>query len=220
MQAAGLHGAQFWNGDTEHFFKVGLPKWIELLLDGHKCTLIAGTDAHGNFNRFRQIGTPHFSMREEDLEIFGTVLSAVYVEGNLTLNSLLAGLRAGRVIVTDGPLAVMSFQPSTHGDQHNVISALSRISMIGDTAPASRGVINIEAVSTPLYGDISELVLVLGDIATKKETRRPIKVPLGSYALSKKELYENCPRPGYIRLELTTRLKDRQHYCFTNPIYF
>ncbi|MBN1558819.1 CehA/McbA family metallohydrolase [candidate division KSB1 bacterium] len=210
LRCAGLHGCQFWNGDKDHFLKIGLPKWIELLLHGHKIILIAGTDAHGNFNRYRQIGTPHLSMREGGGEIFGAAMTGVHVEGEFCLEGLLAGLRSGRVIVTDGPIAALSFASSASAERK----------MIGESVRAHSGEIHMDVCSSPSYGEICGLALIIGDIGRKKETRRQIDCPSGLFSLAKKAVLENCPQPGYVRLELCTHLKKQTFHCFTNPVYF
>ncbi len=201
-----LHGVQMWNGDKVHFLEHGLPKWIELLLEGRRLTLIAGTDAHGNFNRFRQIGLPHFTMREETREILGTALTGVYVEGEFNLTSLLDALCEGRAIVTDGPFASITFRHQ------------NGTARIGDTVVQKKGTLRIEAQSSPSFGGMRNLLLVTGDVIAKKETQRAIDMPLGSSSFTKNIELADLPRPGYIRLELRTESAPPFH-CFTNPIY-
>ena len=230
----GLHGAQFWNGDKKHFLEIGLKKWVTLLLNGHRLTLIAGTDAHGSFNRFRQIGTPHVSMREEQREIFGSALTSVFVEGELSLQSILDGLRKGRVVVTDGPIAAISFRLSAFGDPRTAKSeqrkAISRKPYavrqkpnmqcsIGDSTNAKSAMLRISALSSPGYGEIARLDIVVGDIGAKKETRRSLEAASGLLNFSGNVVLEECPQPGYIRLELETRVDEQSFHCFTNPIY-
>ena len=202
----GLTGVQLWNGDTEHFLRKGLPRWIELLLSGRRLVLIAGTDAHGNFNRFRQIGLPHVSMREEEREIFGTAVTGVYIKNELTVASLVEALQRGRVIVTDGPFAAFTIQHSTG------------TARIGDEMSQTQGLIEIKALSSPSYGAIKKATLIIGDPAAKKETQRPLHIPSGSVNLLQKFFVEKLPRPGYIRLELETQSKQHYH-CLTNPIF-
>ena len=61
--AQGLAGLQLWNGSKRNL-KSGIKVWTSLLLEGKRLTLLAGNDAHGNFNRFRQLSTPFISMKE------------------------------------------------------------------------------------------------------------------------------------------------------------
>jgi hypothetical protein len=203
----GLHGVQMWNGDKEHFLNIGKPKWIELLLCGLKLTLIAGTDAHGNFNRFRQIGLPHFTMIEKNQEVFGTVITGVFVENEFSPTSLMRALTQGRAIVTDGPFASIEFAND------------NLTARIGDVVQEMSGKAIIKAQSTPSFGELSEIKLIVGDIQSKKETQRFIKTPLGSSNFTKEIDLGKLPRPGYIRLELRTGVEHFFH-CFTNPIYF
>lgn len=211
----GLDGVQFWNGDKQHFLEIGLPKWIELLLSGYKLTLIAGTDAHGNYNRFRQIGTPHLTMREEQREIFGTSMTGVFVEGELSLDSLIDGLKKGRVVVTDGPVAVLRFRPASPNFEREAADDVH----IGDCTAARDGAVYIEACSTPSFGEFTKIELFIGDVATKKETRRCLVTPSGSFRVLK-EVPLQCPQPGYIRLQVETGIDNRSYLCLTNPIFF
>lgn len=240
----GLHGAQFWNGDKNHFLNVGLKKWIDLLLAGHKITLIAGTDAHGSFNRFRQIGTPHFTMREEQHEIFGTSITGVKIDGDFSLDSILQGLKKGRVIVTDGPTAAISCQHSAVSETKNVRgtwkvipeseksdcgrptaecdtqnAANEQYYDIGDSINLLPNSIHLIAASTPSYGELHRIEIVFGNISTKKETRRQLNLPSGCFEFSETLTLEHCPQPGYIRLEVESRIGERSFHCFTNPIF-
>lgn len=234
LKQACLHGCQFWNGDKEHFLKIGLPKWIELLLDGHRITLIAGTDAHGNFNRFRQIGTPHLTMQEGSREVFGTCVTGVYVGGESSLDAILSGLRRGCAIVTDGPMATMAFTPSSVGPhpdaqaglrqspaaRHPMPAGDEKCKRIGETARTTVGAVRIDVRSSPNYGNVRALSLIVGDIEGKKETRRRVDYPSGLYRFTKNVALQDCPQPGYLRLELETCTGERLFHCFTNPIYF
>ncbi len=216
LQSEGLHGAQFWNGDKNHFLTIGLKKWVELLLAGHKTILIAGSDAHGNFNRFRQIATPHLTMREEQYEIFATTVTGIEIEGELSLDSILGGLRKGRVIVTDGPVAESGMRSAV--SQTRNANGLQRVH-IGDMIHFFPRTIDISAMSSPSYGELYRVELVLGSISAKKETRKQIDLPSG-YDFCETVRLENGRQPGYIRLEVESRIGDRSFHCFTNPIFF
>ena len=203
---SGLNGVQMWNGDKEHFINHGLSKWIDLLLMGRKLTLIAGTDAHGSFNRFRQIGMPHFTMREEKREIFGSAVTGVYVENEYNLETLLQALKMGRAIVTDGPFVTFQFLNA------------NGTARIGDRVHQTQGRLLIEAESTASFGEIVELLMIVGDVRSKKETQRLVKTPLGSFSFKKEIELEALPRPGYVRVALKTG-SDHVFHCFANPIY-
>ena len=60
-----LSGTQFANGQLSNGFKEGYRQWITALLQGRRLFVIAGNDAHGNFNRFRQISIPFFKIHRD-----------------------------------------------------------------------------------------------------------------------------------------------------------
>lgn len=204
----GLDGVQFWNGDKEQFLRYGLKAWITLLLDGYALTLVAGNDAHGNFNRFRQIGTPHVSMREHHNEVFGTVRTAVYTGADFSLDTVIEALRHGRVVVTDGPFA--TFRARQDSQTYDM----------GETMPDDPTTLSVEAISTPTYGKFVSLDVIIGDVTQKHETRRPlVSQSSGSFQLSIEKEMGELPAFGYIRLQAVTQMQDRLFHCFTNPLY-
>ena len=203
----GLHGVQFWNGDTEQFLKTGLRKWIELLLQGRQLTLVAGNDAHGSFNRFRQIGTPHISMSEHHNEVFGKVRNGVFMREPFSQKSLIEALQKGRVVVSDGP--IVSFQLQQNEKTYK----------IGQTMSSQTALFSVDASSTPTFGELVSVTLVMGSIADKKETQRPLLQSLGLFQFTHEEVINELPALGYVRLEAVSQIDKRRYYCFTNPIY-
>ena len=206
LTVEGLSGAQFWNGDKEAFLRDGLPQWIELLLKGGKVTLIAGNDAHGSFNRFRQIGTPHFSMREEQRELFGEARTGVLIDGEISVTAIVQAIQAGRVICTDGPFI--------DGILHTPRSSFR----IGDTAAVPSGELEVQGISSPAFGAILRAEAIIGDCAAQKETRRPLTPPSGSSQFIHR-FKVDLPSRGYLRLEIETQRGEQHFHGFTNPIY-
>ncbi len=205
----GLHGVQMWNGRKRHFLRYGLPKWIWLLLHERRLILFAGNDAHGNFNRFRQLSTPFLTMREHDEEIFAGVRTGVFLDKKLTPNTLASALRSGRVIVTDGPFAEFSITDDNRNTTYP-----------GDDYYQKNGTIHITAKSTPGYGNLLKLELLAGDCEIKKETcLLSLQPETGCFEIEMSKELQNLPPRGYLRLAVISQT-DKQHYhCFTNPLY-
>ncbi|HTP13146.1 MAG TPA: hypothetical protein VMM37_05930, partial [Bacteroidota bacterium] len=99
----GLAGIQFANGAAGEGFSEGYSAWVAMLLRGHRLFCLAGNDAHGNFNRYRQIGIPFVSIREHGEQLFGRMRTAVYLEGRPGQRAVLESLAAGSFVITDGP---------------------------------------------------------------------------------------------------------------------
>ena len=115
-----LTGIQFANGQLSKGFKSGYQQWIKALLQGKRIFLLAGNDAHGNFNRFRQVGIPFFKINESQNQIFGKMRTGVFLD-SLSEENILNSLRLGISIITDGPIINL-----------RVISSQDKISSIGN----------------------------------------------------------------------------------------
>jgi len=152
-----LNGLQIWNGSLEGM-EEGTARWRELLLVGKKLFIIAGDDAHGNFNRFRQIGIPHLRMREHHWHLFGRTRTALLVDGRVSLSSLMSVLRKGRACITTGPM--MDLQIVCENDQR---------ARLGEsvTAPARNFV--VQAKSSTEFGKLKRVVVWLGDLQERCE---------------------------------------------------
>jgi hypothetical protein len=151
-----LTGLQVWNG-SEVGLKEGVAQWVRCLLKGQRIYLYGGNDAHGNFNRFRQVGFPFFTMREHHDHLFGRVRTAAKVEGRPSVAGLLDALRAGRCIATDGPFVSLEFE-TDRGD----------ITPVGGTAHGS-GRLRIRALSTPEFGPLWRVVVYRGAVGADNE---------------------------------------------------
>ncbi len=206
--AQGLTGVQMWNGDKEHFLKHGLSAWIDLLLQGYKPVLLAGNDAHGNFNRFRQLSTPFWSMKENHLEVFAIARTGVFVEDAFSLDSLLQSIQKGKAIVTDGLFADL------------ILKGGNKLAKLGDTVQASNVQAEIKILSSPAFGEISFVDLYIGDKIKRSELQQPLDLPRDTgYSLELNVQLNDLPKSGYIRLVTVSKSKDREYHCFTNPVF-
>ncbi len=206
-QSSRLNGLQVWNGEKDKGFTAGVKKWIELLLVGKRLSIVAGNDAHGNFGRFRQIGFPFFTLREDRHEIFAKARTGVFLRDGLTYDRLLLALHQGRSIVTDGPFAEIRLLDG-HGAEWR----------IGDDFPGSSGILTVDARSSPAFGPIGIVSLLGGNVETQTERvlaswsspghKLETRVPLTDYSAI-----------SYLRLEVSSRKGDQEFRCLTNPIY-
>ncbi len=157
-QHPGLHGLQVWNGEP------GLPQkalkvWKNMLLSGHRLFIIAGTDAHGNFNRFRQITKPFWAVADiADKQVFGMQRSLVFLPAKRNADTLTQALRAGAVAVTSGPFLAIS----AADENRQPVPMGGRIS-------TAKGLLSITARSTREFGPVKKLLLFRGDMLKKTE---------------------------------------------------
>jgi len=154
-----IRGLQILNGEINNFFRYGYKLWIKLLLEGKKIFITAGNDAHGNFNRFRQIGFPFFTMREMDEQIFGKAKTLIKVDRKITTNAVLESIKYGKSLITTGPIAKLLIKNET-----------GEIAEFGETIHGKKFQIFVEAKSTKEIGKIKKIVLYCGNISEKKGT--------------------------------------------------
>lgn len=202
-----LDGLQVWNG-TQEGLEEGKKMWVDLLLQGRRLFITGGNDAHGNFNRFRQIGLPFITMRENHDHLFGKVRTGVHVEGQLTLASLLAAVKAGRMVVTDGPFVEMKLR--NDGGE----------AMIGGALSGAPTALELHCLSSPEFGELESVRIYIGDLARREE--HPFCTAQSFQAKHQHRAtieLSRFPKAGYVRVELYSRLGNRQFKCLTNPIW-
>jgi len=154
-----LLGFQVLNGEVDNGFRESLKLWKWSLSQGKKKFIYAGTDAHGNFNRFRQVSFPFFKMREMANQILGEKRTGVFAE-HFSLSGILKSLKSGRCFITDGPAVQLLVKNNEH-----------IVAEMGDTIWGSIFEIRAKIVSTPEFGRPQTIRLLLGSI-----TKTPDKI--------------------------------------------
>lgn len=156
----GLHGLQIWNGHTAGVHEAE-SAWVRLLLAGHKHKIIGGSDAHGNFNRFRQIGLPHLFLREQDrFHFFGLHYTGMRLEDGMTAAGLTKAMRDGTSFISSGPfLAVRAHQPGRGTVE------------MGGTVTNAHAYLEVLAYSTPEFGALQAVRLYRGVVGESAEHR-------------------------------------------------
>jgi hypothetical protein len=204
----GLTGLQIWNGDKDAAYYKALKKWVQLLLSGRRLYIVAGNDAHGNFGRYRQLQTPFVSMCENDKQLFGKTRTALFINGDVTVEKIISSLKHGKIIVTEGPFAnlLMRSENETYG--------------IGDCYSKGQGLLRIECKSSFYFGELFEILLLVGDINSQKETQRYVySVPLGLYDITIEKKIYDLPTRGYLRLAVQSKKANENFLCLTNPVF-
>lgn len=204
-----LQGLQIWNGKADRYFNKSIKSWTRLLLKGHRVSIFAGNDAHGNFGRFRQLNIPFINMRDTNTQLFGQTRTGIHLREKLTVRSILTALRKGRCIITDGPFAEMTLS-TRNGDNK----------MIGDIFRDNQGSLEIEALSSPAFGSLKRVILYVGDVDYNKEKKLEIDISTKNEFSLRTVLHQlQLPRRGYLRLRVITSRHGQIHKCLTNPIY-
>jgi hypothetical protein len=198
-------GMEILNGDDAAYeFKQGLTIWYELLLQGRKIFICAGNDAHGNFNRYRQIATPLVAIAEHTNQIFGKFKTAVKAE-TLTKDNILNALRTGKSQITSGITADIS------------VEMIDNRFGIGDdvTVNAGRLWLNVEVLSNAEFGKLSSILIRIGKIGTN-EIKSISDLEPNRFHF-KDILILNFEQGRYF-LSLEART-DNGHFTITNPLW-
>ena len=214
LELNGLNGFEILNGQFNDGFYKGLNDWIDILLKKQKSFIYAGNDAHGNFNRFRQIKIPMLTTWNNLNYIFGKCRTGILPSGSPAqhpvdnIDSIIQSLKQGKCVISDGPLLSLIAENSTESVT------------LGDTINGSNIKIKIGNDSTVEFGELTEVTLYLGNFRTAKETVVfTHRFDLNSFSETLDFSYNFHGISGYIRGKLVSTIDERDHTCYTNPIW-
>ncbi len=204
-----LDGWQIFNGAGGVGWRRDLDIWTAALGKGERQYIYAGNDAHGNFNRFRQIGLPMMRLIEHHHHLFGRQTTRAMVEGALTVQNLLAALKDGRASVSEGPIVELT--ALQNGRELHTGSEVS-------LRKESRAVVRY--ATAPEFGRIHGLRL----LTSGEEGERPLRqFSVGSGELPDPYRGEvTIPLEGrlYLRADLTARTPTGdEHHAHSNPLW-
>lgn len=198
-----LAGLQILNGMDDKDFRRGMSKWRKLLLNGFKKYIYAGNDAHGNFNIFRQIKTPFFSLREARQQIFGVCRTGVIDSKKNNIHSVIQSMKKGNCFITNGAYLNMTILNS------------GKSFAMGSSIPHRKGEIYLDILSSEEFGNIRNVKLIRGIIGEKKE-----KVIFQYDKLHSCQMQEiisvTAESESYFRCEV---MLENGGYAFSNPIW-
>jgi hypothetical protein len=207
-----IAGIQFANGIRGKGFLDGYNAWIASLMNGRQVYCLAGNDAHGNFNRFRQIGIPFIAIRESSSQLFGKMRTAIFLEGRFDQSNILRSLGEGHFVITDGPFVNIVVKNSEE-------TATS----IGKTFVGSEFELVLTAKTTKEFGVIHELKVFLGIVGAEAERLFFFERFSGIFEYQRSFSVQVAGQM-YLRAEAYSsshNLSDNcEHFCFTNPIWF
>ncbi len=192
------------NGMFNHFWYVTRKLWIQSLLMGKRIPLVAGNDAHGDFNRYRAIGSPFIRVKEDFLRYFGLARTGIYSD-SFSQSDILSAVREGRTFITDGPFAsIVSNGKIVVGEE---ISLENEIAVIAE--------------SSNEFGSIRNVKLFCGCFSENDEQVWIIPVEDNCYLLDFKVEAVNLASVDYLRVEVETE-PGRRHFpakAVTSAVY-
>ena len=199
-------GLQILNGLPDRAFYDGLELWKELLLEGEKKIILAGNDAHGNFNKFRQIKIPFFSMHQHEKQLFGQVRTALFYNEKNSV-SIIEAIRRRKAQISTGPISNIT-----------IVSKEGELFRIGDELSLDSGELKIQAVSSKEYGKLKKVSVVAGDLTAMRESVLHEFTDFESDYSFEKSMSIGFKSISYIRMETFTDGANKP-FSFTNPIW-
>lgn len=177
--------------------------WISLLLKGKKLPLIAGNDAHGDFNRYRAIAYPFIQIREEFHRFFGLARTGFY--GKITSEEeLITAIIEGKTFITTGPF--IDIQQAGHSKIGNIILPITDYTLV--------------IKSSCEFGFLQRIRVHIGTSKGEKAFLLPLKEDQYryEYTITTKEIEKAL----YLRAEVDTTCGDNglESFAATSPLYF
>jgi hypothetical protein len=183
--------------------------WISLLLGGRRLPLIAGNDAHGDFNRYRAVAMPFVSIYESSSRYFSYMKTGIY-STNESKESVLSAVKNGRTFITNGPYLTIG---SSNNPNDSTVSHTE--------FPLDNSHLFISGLSTEEFGVPKILRILRGMYSTK--TEKVLKIfSYDSRQLSIIEKIDIEPKggSGYIRAEFICVRNDKtETMAVTSPCY-
>jgi hypothetical protein len=208
--SAGVDALQAANGYFSRSWDRGKLLWIRALLRGKRIGLAAGTDSHGDFNRYRYLSTPFVSIAELERMYFCGVLTGVYGKPRLQ-QEIIAAIRNGRTFVTDGPFVTLS---ASRDPADSVIGT-------GDVRPEVKSLF-VVAASSCEFGPIRSMQVIRGRVGAVEEEMVWHQSSADGDTLEQVQECAVSPTwaPGYLRA--VVRCEDRAgivRQAYTSPCY-
>ena len=210
-----ISGIQIMNGALDKGFYRGRDAWIDLLLAGYRKYIYAGTDSHGDFNRFTGVKRPLISLIQRQANFLGCCRTGIVDQPSHSLADTIKALAAGRCQISSGPSIILR---AKSGD---------KIAQMGEELAGDRFVLTVTCSSTPDFGSLDELRIYKGIIGASAEIlSEVIDLTTTPYSFVwEKEITAVQPQ-AYYRAECTSRLPAAARsrhipigLALTNPIW-
>lgn len=207
-----IDGMQIMNCGVSPLFERGKIVWMHQLLMGKKVPILAGNDAHGDFNRYRSIAVPFISLYDRLDFFFGNGKTGLYGSPR-SCEGILEAIRQGKTFVTTGPFISMSISGSA-GDatiSHYPISREIKKIFVHVRSTEEFGIIKGIRVLSGKKGDTIESVVFSKNYEHGGSFSIDAEIDLNT--LKKDTLY--------LRAEAECIVPRRQpSSAFTSPLYF
>ena len=189
-----LDGVQALNSGYNKSWERGKLLWINMLQRGLRVPVLAGNDAHGDFNRYRAISVPFLRIYEGFQRFMGYGKTGIYGQ-NKSANEILNRIRNGSTFVSTGPYVSINYNLSPQS------SAISTRDIAHSTKE-----LYIHALSNAEFGHIEKVTLIAGKMGSKEEKTIFVRrCPQTTYEVNEMFPLNEIEKPCYIRAEVESR---------------
>jgi len=158
-----LGGIQAVNSNFGGTWVRGKQLWVSMLLKGRKVPILAGSDAHGDFNRYRAIAVPFLRLYENQDRYMGFVRTGVYGK-RVDVKGIVDGIRDGETFITNGPFAAIC------DIRRQDVSLIGSKKSILDGNDDTANHLCVRAVSTEEFGSICVIMVMMGVVGASEES--------------------------------------------------
>jgi predicted metal-dependent phosphoesterase TrpH len=204
-----LDAVQAVNNGFSHSWLESKRLWVNELLTGRKLPIVAGNDSHGDFNRYRYIGTPFLSVSENFFRYLSFAKTGLYRKVK-SQNDVFSSIKAGETFVTSGPIICLSTSESI---VDNIIGN-NEILLSGNTQ------ITAIIISSYEFGIPEFFQVFFGQYGSRSERIIFSKSYKTSYRIIAQISLSFLTGKGYLRAE-TSCIKDdgTRTFAATSPCY-
>lgn len=194
-----IDAMQLFNNGFSLSFNAGKILWLKMLQQGLKVPLLAGNDAHGDFNRYRAITIPFFSIGENICRYMGSGRTGIYGRPD-SISGLIDGIHNGATFITTGPFAALC---SSTSPADSIPTQQQR--------PGNLAEVYVHAISTPEFGALRNVTVYAGGYAGSAGSQAPLaeksifsrNYSTAEYQTCEKvELASLSTKPLYVRVEV------------------
>jgi len=184
-----LGGIQATDGDFSEMWTRGKNLWLSMLQKGLRVPILAGSDAHGDFNRSRAVGIPFLQIYENAGRCMGSVRTGVYGKP-IDAREIIIGIKNAATFITIGPFLTIC-------DERR-----PEISLIGSKAVSDTANLCVRASSTNEFGPLSVVSVIMGRVgaAGEKVIIRQV-LPAGTFDVTIPIPADKFSRGCYLRAE-------------------